>query len=235
MAREMVESRVKPLELSAAASASRSAWQSWAERDDLASTPMSASSSTSSSTSFASTVSSAPSSPDLDRSIDASPAKFGLGISQRDVLLDEWQPKDFSLGLQFTQPNAGPSSSRHPAHHQGIDSTLPPAFFPSSRISFSPRLRVTAPQGVKFRCLGGMHLGVTGMCEVLDDQGNVQTKRMIADFCTDLSSGLAIWKRDALAAQRAEGIAAEDDDDAVLGQGLYVLPLSMRIPNSERL
>lgn len=85
-----------------------------------------------------------------------------------------------------------------------------------------------------------MHLGVTGMCETLDVDGNVRSKRMIADFCIDLSSGLRIWKRDAESAMKTAsnkmGCAdLEEDGETRLPPGTYVLPLSMKVPNSDRL
>lgn len=143
----------------------------------------------------------------------------------------QWTAEGFSLKLLFTSaqsPTVVPEDDDH---------SLPPAFFPSARISFSPRLRVVAPEGLPYSALGGMHLGVTGMCETLDQDGNVKSKRMIADFCTDLSSGINIWKRDGLAARRAAQLNGDDDDlDCdTLPQGTYVLPLTMKIPNSERL
>ena len=78
-----------------------------------------------------------------------------------------------------------------------------------------------------FDMLGGMQLGVTGVVEALDGRGKVIANRMVADFCTDLASGLKIWKRDA--------DQARDDGDEMLPAGTYRLPLSMKIPNSERL
>ncbi|KAL8286653.1 hypothetical protein RQP46_004181 [Phenoliferia psychrophenolica] len=146
----------------------------------------------------------------------------------------QWTPESFSLKLLFTSaasPTIVPDDDDH---------SLPPAFFPSARISFSPRLRVTAPGGLAYSALGGMHLGVTGMCETLDSEGNVKSKRMIADFCTDLSSGINIWKRDGKAARSAatanyDDDGEGDDDEQSLPQGTYVLPLTMKIPNSERL
>ncbi|GAA5832896.1 hypothetical protein JCM11251_000521 [Rhodosporidiobolus azoricus] len=154
---------------------------------------------------------------------------------------DPWNGADFSLKLLFTSGNQ-PVASSHTSlnNSQEADHTLPPAFFPSQRISFSPRLRITSQDGLAFSSLGGMHLGVTGMCETLDDEGNVKSKRMIADFCIDLTSGLKIWKRDAesarkAAAQRLGRVDLEDDGDVRLPPGTYVLPLSMKVPNSDRL
>ncbi|GAA5994823.1 uncharacterized protein JCM10292_004375 [Rhodotorula paludigena] len=154
---------------------------------------------------------------------------------------DPWHGVDFSLKLLFTAGNQ-PVASSHSSSTapEEPEHTLPPAFFPSQRISFSPRLRVVSGDGLSFKSLGGMHLGVTGMCETLDEEGNVKSKRMIADFCIDLSSGLRIWKRDAEtvrknAARRAGRPDDEDNGDTQLPPGTYVLPLSMKVPNSDRL
>ncbi|GAA5950375.1 hypothetical protein JCM3765_004524 [Sporobolomyces pararoseus] len=159
-------------------------------------------------------------------------------ISQTPSSNDPWAGTDFSLKLLFTSGNSSSSSNSHP-QDEG-EQTLPPAFFPSQRISFSPRLRITSANGLAFSSLGGMHLGVTGMCETLDTDGSVKSKRMIADFCIDLSSGLKIWKRDAdnarkAAAQRAGRVDDVDETETRLPPGTYVLPLSMKVPNSERL
>ncbi|GAA5952666.1 hypothetical protein JCM10213_005219 [Rhodosporidiobolus nylandii] len=155
---------------------------------------------------------------------------------------DPWHGADFSLKLLFTSGSSSSSSSSlsPSTGPDDADHFLPPAFFPSQRISFSPRLRITSQGGLAYSSLGGMHLGVTGMCETLDDHGNVKSKRMIADFCIDLSSGLRIWKRDAenarkAAAQRLGRVDLEDDGEVKLPPGTYVLPLSMKVPNSDRL
>ncbi|GAA5967575.1 hypothetical protein JCM21900_003346 [Sporobolomyces salmonicolor] len=154
---------------------------------------------------------------------------------------DPWAGADFSLKLLFTSgksPTSNSQSSNFGADE--ADDTLPPAFFPSQRISFSPRLRITSAGGLVYSSLGGMHLGVTGMCEMLDDEGKVKSKRMIADFCIDLSSGLRIWKRDAeaartAAAERLGRVDLDHDGEMRLPPGTYVLPLSMKVPNSDRL
>lgn len=150
---------------------------------------------------------------------------------------DDWTPVDFNLKLLFTQAHAGASNSHSSSSSPSSeDHILPPAFFPSQRISFSPRLRITSPEGLPVAALGGMHLGVTGMCEVLDEQnGQVKSKRVIADFCIDLSSGLNIWRRDAQAARTRAGQAPQAEGEESLPPGTYVLPLSMKIPNSDRL
>jgi hypothetical protein len=111
------------------------------------------------------------------------------------------------------------------------EDTLPPAFFPASRISFAPRLRIRARDGFPYSALGGMQLGVTGMYEMLDGAGKVTSKRMVADFCTDLSSGLEIWKRDADAARQTQEVRSSD----MLPSGTYLLPLSLKLPQSDRL
>lgn len=146
---------------------------------------------------------------------------------------DPWQGVDFSLKLLFT-PSATGGPRTSPNGDESLESTLPPAFFPSQRISFSPRLRIASAAGLPFSSLGGMHLGVTGMCELLDDQGAVRCQRMIADFCIDLTSGLRVWRRDAEAAARHARSGASDGD-VQLPPGTYVLPLSMKVPNSDRL
>ncbi|GAA5870140.1 hypothetical protein JCM16303_001905 [Sporobolomyces ruberrimus] len=161
-------------------------------------------------------------------------------ISQTPTSNDPWAGAEFSLKLLFTSGNSSSSPSSHCASPDEADQTLPPAFFPSQRISFSPRLRITSANGLAFSSLGGMHLGVTGMCETLDSDGQVKSKRMIADFCIDLSSGLKIWKRDAdnarkAAAHRAGRVDDVEDNETRLPPGTYVLPLSMKVPNSERL
>lgn len=69
---------------------------------------------------------------------------------------------------------------------------------------------------------------MTGMVEHLKD-GKVLSKRMIADFTTELSAGLEIWKRDAAGADERE------KKQGVYHQGSYFLPLSMKFPSSERL
>ncbi|BGO92962.1 hypothetical protein NBRC10512_006021 [Rhodotorula toruloides] len=154
---------------------------------------------------------------------------------------DPWHGTDFSLKLLFTTNNQPISTShRSPTAPEEPEQTLPPAFFPSQRISFSPRLRITSQNGLAFSSLGGMHLGVTGMCETLDEEGNVKSKRMIADFCIDLSSGLRIWKRDAesvkkTASKKMGRVDLEEDGETRLPPGTYVLPLSMKVPNSDRL
>jgi len=173
-----------------------------------------------------------PPKPVLSRTISHTPAPTSN---------DPWAGAEFSLKLLFTSPSSSSSSSSSNLSPQDeAEQTLPPAFFPSQRISFSPRLRITSANGLAFSSLGGMHLGVTGMCETLDGDGQVKSKRMIADFCIDLSSGLKIWKRDAdnarkAAAHRAGRVDDVEDNETRLPPGTYVLPLSMKVPNSERL
>ncbi|GAA6001683.1 hypothetical protein JCM10207_002265 [Rhodosporidiobolus poonsookiae] len=174
-----------------------------------------------------------PPKPSLPRTVSA-PSVPVAGASA-----DPWNGADFSLKLLFTSPNSTVPSSHSPSAPEEADHSLPPAFFPSQRIAFSPRLRITSAGGLAFSSLGGMHLGVTGMCETLDEDGQVKSKRMIADFCIDLSSGLRIWKRDAEGAKRAAQklgrVDLEDDGETRLPPGTYVLPLSMKVPNSDRL
>lgn len=148
---------------------------------------------------------------------------------------DQWAPVGFSLKLLFTAQGAGSAQPASPDAPEQDDHSLPPAFFPSARIAFSPRLRITSAEGLPYSSLGGMHLGVTGMCETLDEHGAVKTKRLVADFCIDLSSGLRIWKRDAEAAKRAAGEADREGVEPRMPPGTYVLPLSMKVPNSDRL
>lgn len=105
--------------------------------------------------------------------------------------------------------------------------------------------------------VAGMMLGVTGMLEVIDvDKSKrsgkevLKTTRMIADFATDLTNGLRIWRRDAapivkekLRVERqwrhAHDFPSEDLDDPswdeILAPGTFMLPLSMKIPCSEKL
>ncbi|GAA6058732.1 hypothetical protein JCM10212_003420 [Sporobolomyces blumeae] len=165
------------------------------------------------------------------------PATPTRAIVQPPTPTDPWAGAEFSLKLLFTSSNS--ASTSYGSAQEEAENTLPPAFFPSQRISFSPRLRITSANGLAFSSLGGMHLGVTGMCETLDSDGQVKSKRMIADFCIDLSSGLQVWKRDADAARKAAAQRAGreyfDDGETRLPPGTYVLPLSMKVPNSDRL
>lgn len=131
---------------------------------------------------------------------------------------------DFSLNLLFTA--------------DGTSDPIPPSFYPSARIYFSPQLRIQSPSGIPYSKLGGMHLGVTGTVEILDDRGKVKSQRVIADFTTDIGAGLSIWKRDAEKARRNAGIIdqnLESEGEKFLPPGTYVLPLSMRIPRSDKL
>ncbi|KAM0752183.1 hypothetical protein T439DRAFT_379283 [Meredithblackwellia eburnea MCA 4105] len=165
-----------------------------------------------------------------------------------------WSNESFSLKLFFTNNNLNPPSGDDddPVSSGGnnpfSEHHLPPAFFPSQRISFTPRLRVIAPEGLPYSAIGGMHLGVTGMCETLDPNGNILSKRMIADFTTNLGTGINMWKRDGLDAarklaldksvrdgERAGRADFVDESDLRLPPGTYKLPLTMKIPDSERL
>jgi hypothetical protein len=59
--------------------------------------------------------------------------------------------------------------------------------------------------------------------------------RLVADFCTDLSNGLKIWKRDADAVVASRPSATGTESQGRLPPGTYVLPLSMKIPCSSKL
>lgn len=73
---------------------------------------------------------------------------------------------------------------------------------------------------------------------------------MIADFATDLTNGLRIWRRDAAPIvkekirvekqyRNAYGLPTDDLEDPaweeMLAPGTFMLPLSMKIPCSEKL
>lgn len=133
----------------------------------------------------------------------------------------------FSLKLAFSSTDSA----------AGEDPSLPPAFFPSARISFAPKLRISSSSpGIPYHGLSRLVLGVTGMCEVLDPSGEVISQRLVVDFVTDVSSGLKIWKRDA-DLERARRSQIEEDEIVgnLLPPGSYSLPLSMRIPSHDRL
>lgn len=73
------------------------------------------------------------------------------------------------------------------------------------------------------------------MVEILE-KGRIKSQRMICDFTTDLSSGLAIWRKDAVNAMTFDrGEEVGEGVDIVLPAGTYVLPLSLRIPKSNKL
>jgi hypothetical protein len=102
-----------------------------------------------------------------------------------------------------------------------------------------------------------MSLSVTGVVETLQTSRSsstptVKSTRLIADFCTDLTSGIKIWQRDAQTVvtqkqEKRDAQAAATDkqekrkaksparDPARLPAGTYVLPLSMKIPASDQL
>lgn len=78
----------------------------------------------------------------------------------------------------------------------------------------------------------------------------IQTQRMIADFATDLTNGLKIWRRDAAPIVKQKlriereyrehyNLPSDDLDDPtwedMLAPGTFMLPLSMKIPCSEKL
>ena len=143
-----------------------------------------------------------------------------------------------TIKLLFTVPGAPASTPE-----------APPAFFPLQRVTFSPSLKVVKSGGMAVAAplresaeetdaapsdeveLASMLLGVTGVLETLQD-GRVVNRRIVADFCTDLTAGLAIWRRDACTSLRARSRPTSGDR---LPAGTYVLPLSMRIPCSDRL
>lgn len=168
-----------------------------------------------------------------------------------------------SSDLESCLKFAGPDSSlSDPA------SSAPPAFFPLQRVSFAPQLKIKTAGGVPLALgakassskrdgIAGMMLGVTGVLEVLDEEKAkksgkeiVKTQRMIADFATDLTNGLKIWRRDAapivkekLRVEREyrakRGFPVDDLEDGswdeMLAPGTFMLPLSMKIPCSEKL
>lgn len=145
---------------------------------------------------------------------------------------DDWTAQDFSLKLVFRDAGAKDNNSQQ----QDDDHAVPPAFFPSQRIAFAPRMRVERREGLSFAAFGGMQLGVTGMCEILDPStGAVLNKRMIADFCIDLTPGLQCWKRDAQTVRRRKGLPDEEPGNERLYPGTYSLPLSMKVPVTNRL
>lgn len=139
----------------------------------------------------------------------------------------------------------------------------PPAFFPGQRISFSPKLRVLQKSGLRLdpcvmstknggvldevyevphpseERLCGMMLGLTGVVEMLNPpsksnpQSTVKSSRVIADYCTDLTSGMKVWHRDASMAEKNR--SGRLTNRKRLPCGTYVLPLTMRLPNSEKL
>ncbi|KAA1098008.1 hypothetical protein PGT21_026537 [Puccinia graminis f. sp. tritici] len=167
--------------------------------------------------------------------------------------LNEWDQTSFSLSVAFTGAIYRPQMSYPESEH---DCTAPPAFFPLQRVGFSPQLKVHSrhpPQiaGFPLSLIGGMTLGVTGVVGVpvvdrktgrqaRDSRTNVKkwkTQRVVVDFVTDLSHGLETWKADAeYATQASSGVPLNQlDGQAVLPPGTYILPLSMKIPASDRL
>lgn len=167
--------------------------------------------------------------------------------------LNEWDQTSFSLSVAFTGAIYRPQMSHPESEH---DSTAPPAFFPLQRVGFSPQLKVHSrhlPQAAGFplSLIGGMTLGVTGVVgvPVVDRKTGRQaresrtnakkwkTQRVVVDFVTDLSHGLETWKADAeFATQASSGVPLNQlDGQAVLPPGTYILPLSMKIPASDRL
>ena len=78
----------------------------------------------------------------------------------------------------------------------------------------------------------------------------IRSQRMIADFATDLTNGLKIWRRDASPIVKEKikierqwrqkyNLNEEDLDDQrwdeMLAPGTFMLPLSMKIPCSDKL
>ncbi|PLW36996.1 hypothetical protein PCANC_13997 [Puccinia coronata f. sp. avenae] len=166
---------------------------------------------------------------------------------------NEWDQTSFSLSVAFTGSIYRPQMSHPESEH---DCTAPPAFFPLQRVGFSPQLKVHSrlpPQmaGFPLSLIGGMTLGVTGVVGVpvvdrktgrqaRDAHTNAKkwkTQRVVVDFVTDLSHGLETWKADAeFATQATSGVHLDQlDGQAVLPPGTYILPLSMKIPASDRL
>lgn len=172
---------------------------------------------------------------------------------------DNLAQTDIESSLRFAAPGSFVTDA---------SSTAPPAFFPLQRVSFAPQLKIKTPGGVYLALpsskkrrtrdgIAGMMLGVTGIVEVLDAEKSkktgkevVRTQRMIADFATDLTNGLKIWRRDAapivkekLRVERQwrahHQLPTEDLDDPswdeMLAPGTFMLPLSMKIPCSEKL
>lgn len=160
---------------------------------------------------------------------------------------DRWDQNAFSLSVAFT-------GAIYRSHLEGdleTDGTAPPAFFPLQRVGFSPQLKVhSAAGGLPLSLVGGMTLGVTGVVSVphldrftgrqLRDSRTGSRKwrsqRVVVDFVTDLSHGLETWKADAeYATTAAGGHMAMLDGQGILPPGTYILPLSMKIPASEKL
>ncbi|KAI9629702.1 hypothetical protein KEM48_012766 [Puccinia striiformis f. sp. tritici PST-130] len=144
--------------------------------------------------------------------------------------LNEWDQTSFSLSVAFTGAIYRPQMSYPESEH---DCTAPPAFFPLQRVGFSPQLKVHSrhlPQAADRK---------TGR-QARDSRTNAKkwkTQRVVVDFVTDLSHGLETWKADAeFATQASSGVSLNQlDGHAVLPPGTYILPLSMKIPASDRL
>lgn len=166
--------------------------------------------------------------------------------------------KDLETTLRFAAPGKAITD---------LDATAPPAFFPLQRVSFAPQLKIKTPGGVLLAMpsskkhgqegIAGMMLGVTGILEILDAEKSrksgkqvVKSSRMIADFATDLTNGLKIWRRDAAPIVKEKlriereyrthyNVPTEDLEDPswdeMLAPGTFMLPLSMKIPCSEKL
>lgn len=160
---------------------------------------------------------------------------------------DRWDQSAFSLSVAFT----GAIYRSQLEGEQEADGTAPPAFFPLQRVGFSPQLKVhSSAGGLPLSLIGGMTLGVTGVVSVpvIDRATGRQARdlrsgsrkwrsqRVVVDFVTDLSHGLDTWKADAeYATNAAGGSMATCDGQGILPPGTYILPLSMKIPASEKL
>ena len=155
------------------------------------------------------------------------------------------------------------SSSVSAVAENASDLSAPPAFFPNQRVAFSPRLRVNQAKGLRVYIpstsrseaeevplegqerLCGLMLAVTGVAEILAPSKNgrppvVKSTRLVADFCTDLSNGVKIWQKDAamVISNRRTGASQSRRRRRgvnTLPPGTYVLPLSMKIPASEKM
>ncbi|KAG0146360.1 hypothetical protein CROQUDRAFT_671220 [Cronartium quercuum f. sp. fusiforme G11] len=161
--------------------------------------------------------------------------------------LDRWDQSAFSLSVAFT----GALYRSQLEDEAEADGTAPPAFFPLQRVGFSPQLKVhSSSAGLPLSLVGGMTLGVTGVVSVpmLDRTTGRQvrdsrtggrkwrTQRIVVDFVTDLSHGLETWKADAeFATMAAGGSLSTLNGQGILPPGTYILPLSMKIPASEKL
>lgn len=179
--------------------------------------------------------------------------------------ISELRASDLEASLRFSSASSSGSTPTTPSSEE---QSAPPAFFPLQRVSFAPQLKIKTQGGVPLAMnntaakgdehgISGMMLGVTGTVEVLDAEKSrktgrdvIKSQRMIADFATDLTNGLRIWRRDASPIvkekisverqwRRKYGLAEDDLDDErwdeMLAPGTFMLPLSMKIPCSDKL